>query len=292
MQVVDSARLDVFEGFLGVLLAEGSEEIPHHFHEVILLVRAEIPCPDSLQAGFLAGQLDRLVAPFAPTLAEQGDLALLAIEHLVDLVGGDGLVPVGVFFVLGTFVEALASVAVEDGPPEGGPFHRVTVAAAGAVATAQDELELAGSGFAEDRYRGTAFEAFDSAVPLDLVEDLLGVFLAVDSHEDALDHGLLILGEALHLGLGDLPVVVHLQAQLVIEGEADHLALLVAQGIVEGLHQGFRRVRGRFLLGGEGGDETGSPDSRGGTCGSAEEGSTAGGGGAIWAEVGVHGSGF
>ena len=160
------------------------------------------------------------------------------------------------------------------GPPKAAPStespsHRRLVAEHGAT----DERR----GLAEDGDRGASLEAVDSAVPLDLVEDLLGILLAVDSHEDILDHGLLVLGEALHLGLGDLPVVVHLEAQLVIKGEADHLVLLFIQGVVKGLHQGFGSALGLFFLGGEGGHKTGSPDSGGGTGGSAEEGAATGG---------------
>ncbi len=196
---------------------------------------------------------------FAAAPAEEGGLALLAVEHLVDLVGTHRLVPVGIPLVGGSLVEALVGgVAVEEGAPEGGAFDRVAVAAAGAVAAGEHELELAGAGFAEDSHRGATLEAVDPAVPLDLVVDLLGVLLAVEPHEDLLDHGLLVLGERFHLGLGDLPVVVDLEAQLVIEGEADDLPLLVVQAVVEGFHEGLRR--GLLLLGTDRGNNASAGD--------------------------------
>ena len=63
-------------------------------------------------------------------------------------------------------------------------------------------------------------------------------------------------------GLHDVPVVIHLGPERVIEVEADHLALFVGQGAVELLHERF--ARGGGGAGVTGGDETGETAGAGG----------------------------
>mgnify|MGYP000501190060 CR=1 FL=1 len=223
---------------------------------LVLLVAGEVSDPDAVQPFLFAGQFNGLVPAFAAALSEKGNLALLAIEHLVDFIGAHGLVPVGIPLVLRALIEVPGGVAVEEGSTEGDAFHRVAVAATGAVTAGEDEFELAGAGLAKDGYCGTTLEAGFPAVTCDLLEDFLGVLFAVQPHEDLLDHGLLVLGVALDASFGDVPVVIDLEAQRVIEGEAHVLALFLGEGVVEGLYEGFASS---LLLGlsPEGGKEAG-----------------------------------
>ena len=55
----------------------------------------------------------------------------------------------------------------------------------------------------------------------------------MNSHEDILDHSLLVLAEAFDLGFRNMPVVFDFQAEVVVVRKANDLALLRSQGIVE-----------------------------------------------------------
>ena len=196
--------------------------------------------------------------------AAERDLALFAVEHLEGLVRALRLKPIDVAGMIGLFVEALRGVSVEDRPAEGRAFHRVAIAASGAVPAGEDELELPGAGLAEER-DGRIAEAGFAAVVLDLLEHGLGVFGRVQAEENLLHHLVLILVEkGGDVVVGDVPVVIDLGAQRVVEGKAERLALILAQRLEERRHE--RLGRG----GGSGGaaDERDAADGgRGGEAG-------------------------
>jgi hypothetical protein len=125
------------------------------------------------------------------------------------------------------------------------------------------ELELARARFAEQRDGGTAKPARIAAVVLDLVDDRLRVFRAVQAEEDFLDHGLLLFGEKLReLLVGDVPVVIDLGAERMIEWKADGLALGFAQVLVKRRHERLGARPGRGGRAGFGRQHQGDSRSR------------------------------
>ena len=143
--------------------------------------------------------------------------------------------------MIGLFVEALGGVPVEDRTSEGGASHGIAVAAAGDVAAGIDEFEFASAGFAEEGHGAATEAAVFGVVVLNLLHDTLDVLGGVQAGEDVADHLLLILveetGDAL---LHDVPVVIDLGAEGMIEGEADGGALLFAERFIERGGEGFR----------------------------------------------------
>jgi hypothetical protein len=120
------------------------------------------------------------------------------------------------------------SVPVEDRPAERGALHRVAVAPARAMPAGDDELELA---------RARLSEQPDQAIGQDPVG-------TVQLQEDLADHRLLVTGQDLiHARLHDVPVVVDLQAQGMIEGETKVPSLRLGQRSEQRRHQRFRRTR-------------------------------------------------
>ena len=100
-----------------------------------------------------------------------------------------------------------------------------------------------------------------AAVVFDLLHDRLGVFRTVDAHEDFPDHGLLVGSEEVAECLvRDVPVVVHLRAQRMIERENNGLLLLLGQAFEKRGHECLRP--GAF---GRGGLRVGEGDERRGT---------------------------
>jgi len=93
----------------------------------------------------------------------------------------------------------------------------------------------------------------------------------VEAHEDILDHGALVFGVISHHRFRDVPVVVDLEAQLVVVAKANFVSLFLAQTIVEGFDEG---VGSWFHLGLASGiawdDPTGS-DSASGKTGASEK---------------------
>ena len=105
--------------------------------------------PDAGEAGGSAGEFDGFGAVFSARSFEKSGGALFAVEGLEDFVGAECLEPVGVAWVVGFFVEALSGMTVKDGTTEGGADSAIAIAAAGAVAAGEDELEFAGAGLTE-----------------------------------------------------------------------------------------------------------------------------------------------
>ena len=81
---------------------------------------------------------------------------------------------------------------------------------------------------------------------LDLLQDLLRVFLTMQAVEDVANQLLLVFGELADAGLGDVPVVVDLRLEFMAKGETHTFALLLGQAFVELSDQRFLRVRRRF----------------------------------------------
>ena len=78
----------------------------------------------------------------------------------------------------------------------------------------------------------------------DLVVDGFRVILAMKSHEYFFYKGLLVRGKRVaESWLGDVPVIVDLQAQRVVKIKTDSLSLFVIQALEELSDQCFRRGR-------------------------------------------------
>src|SRR6185369_15565591 len=104
---------------------------------------------------------------------------------------------------------------------------------------AQDKLKLAAARFAKQGY-GTSAKAFFPRVVLHLVENFLRVLGTMEVAEDLADHRLLVGSEQFRDRLlSDLPVVVDLEPQWILERKADVFALFVLQSFVEGCDQGL-----------------------------------------------------
>lgn len=70
-----------------------------------------------------------------------------------------------------------------------------------------------------------------------LIVDGFSVFFTVKPHEDVFHEGLLVGCKGVaEPGLGDVPVVIDLQAQRVVKVEADGLALFVIEALEELCH--------------------------------------------------------
>ena len=82
--------------------------------------------------------------------AQQSLFVLLAVEHLVEIVCRDGLMPEDVVRMVSLFVIPAGSVAVKDGTAGGDMLDRMSVAPHGAVAAGHHELELALPRLAEE----------------------------------------------------------------------------------------------------------------------------------------------
>ena len=178
-------------------------------------------------------------------LPEQRSRPLLAVECLEYLVRTHRLVPVNVVRVVGAFVEAPCSVAVEDRPAESSPFHRVAVAANRAVAASENELERTRARLTE---QSDGVLAETTRVVTDVVKHLVHELRVVQPAENLGDHGLLVgREEVLDADRGDVPVVVDLRSQRVVEREGDLALLLGGQALVELRHQ---CLRGRMPGGG------------------------------------------
>ena len=122
------------------------------------------------------------------------------------------------------------------------------------MTTGEDELEFPLARCAEDRDRRVA-ETGLAAVVCHLIEDGLGIFLAVGLEENLAHHRILVgVEETADALLGDVPVVRDLGAERILEIKDEGLALGIGEGIVERLHDRLRS-RGR---GGAGGGRLGS----------------------------------
>ena len=129
-------------------------------------------------------------------------------------------------------VETPRSMPVKDRPAKRLPLHRVAIAAAGAVPTSQHKLELAGIRFAKQRHR-RALESFVPGVVPHLAKHGFGVLLAVQFQENLLHQRLLIPVENLaDAFFGDVPVVVDLFTQRVLERKRDDVFLPFAEAAV------------------------------------------------------------
>lgn len=149
VEVVHAGGVDERQGFFGVRFAEGFDEVGQDKADEVFLIGRHGAHPDAGEAGGFAREFDGFGAVFSARGFEKGGGALFAVEGLEDFVGAECLEPVGVARVIGFFVEALSGVTVKDGTTEGGADSAIAVATAGAVATCEDELELAGAGLTE-----------------------------------------------------------------------------------------------------------------------------------------------
>ena len=267
MEVVDATFFDEFHRLGAVGFAEGHEEILQNAAHAFLLVRGHVGEGESGQVAGLAFQLNR-GGVVGSLLGRKSGFPLLAVEHLIDLVRRLGLIPVGIARVIGAFVETLRGVTVEDRSAKGLARDRVAVDAAGAVTTGEDELEFPRARFAEDRDRRIA-EAGLAAVVRYLIEDGLGIFLAVGLEENLAHHRILVgVEETADALLGDVPVVRDLGAERIFEIKDEGLALGIGEGIVKRLHDRLRS-RGRC---GAGGGRLGSDHGEAGEGGSGIKG--------------------
>ena len=217
-----------------------------HLLEVLTLVAGEVGDGEALELALLAAEGDAVL--LGQAAADQRLVALVLVEHLVELVGGLGLRPEDVAGMGGGFVEAFGRVAVEDRAAEGDVLSRVAVAADRHVAAGHHELELLGARLAEDG--DAVLLAVAAAVVFELLVDAFVPLGIDDALEDAADEVLLVLGvEVVILDevVGDFPVGGDAGSQqaelgvLEVPGEADGFALRGGEGVV----QGFDKRLGR-----------------------------------------------
>ncbi len=148
------------------------------------------------------------------------------------------------------FVEALGRMAVEDRAAERHVISRVAIAANRHVPARHDEFKLVGTRVSEDG--DTVVRSVAARIVAKLLVDPRVPLGADDAFEDAANNGPLIVGVEIAFNefVGDIPVVRHARPQqaplriLIIPGEANRLALLGRQRIVQRLHQRLGRLRG------------------------------------------------
>jgi hypothetical protein len=243
--VEPALRLEAGDRFVPVRLPVGLDQLPEDLLHVRFLVGRHLADREAGELAVLAAERD---LGLVGRLGEERQLLLLAVEHLEEVVRGDGLVPEDVVGMVRLLVVAARGVSVEDGAAEGDVLHRVSIAADRAVAAREDELELALAGLAEE---GDALgDAPAAEVVLHLAVEALDPVGVDDSLEDLADHLLLGGGEevALDRGLRDPPVVREVAAEeaarllLVLPRERHFLLLRVGEGVVERLHDRLGRV--------------------------------------------------
>ena len=144
------------------------------------------------QAGDLR-TLAKLNFAFLRRLRDQRFFAMLAVEHLIERVGLERLVPEDIVRMVGLLVEAVRRVAVEDRAAERDVLGRVAVATDRQVPARHHEFELSALRRAEKRDRlGLAVTA--GVVGKLLADAVLPVGI-VEAEIQGLDQLLLVLGE-------------------------------------------------------------------------------------------------
>src|SRR5688572_10267748 len=202
---VESAlALERLDHFIAVRLAVWLDEQLQYLLDVFLLVLRQLSDRNALELAFRPAESD---LSFVRRVGPQREFALLAVEHLVHLVGGFRLVPEDVAGVIVLLEVAAGGMPVDDRTAEGDVVRRVAVAANRAVPSAQDELELAAARSPEQR--DGLLHGASAHVVLELLVEARHPVGADQPLEDVADHFLLIRGEkaALDGRFGDAPVV-------------------------------------------------------------------------------------
>ncbi len=169
-------RLDQAQRFIGILLAEGSEDRGENFPNHRLLVWGKRFDGQSDAWALRAAELNGLGALFGAELIDQRGVALFSIQHREELIGALGLIPIGVAGMRGGFAESVAcGMTVKDGAAKGRACERISIAAAGAMATRENKLEALAVRFAEEGDGGAGGESFAFGVVDDLIEHALRV---------------------------------------------------------------------------------------------------------------------
>src|SRR5262245_57281572 len=147
-------------------------------------------------------------------------------------------------------IEPLGRVPVKDRAAERRPRHRIAITTPSTMPPREHKLELARPGLPKQRDRRGP-KPFLAAVVLDLLEDRLRILRTMQSQENLPYHRLLVgIEEPGDRLLRNVPVVVDLRAQRMVEWKANRLALFFAEGFPEGSHQRLGLVRiGRHLPG-------------------------------------------
>mmetsp|Transcript_74425 Transcript_74425/g.151124 ORF Transcript_74425/g.151124 Transcript_74425/m.151124 type:complete len:245 (+) Transcript_74425:206-940(+) len=179
------------------------QKLQHALHGFLLIVGQVA----DLDAGELAFGALETVFLFDGALLHQGNLLLLAVEDLVHLVGGLGLMPEDIARVVCLFVERLGGVAVEDRSTERDVLGRVAIAAHRHVTTGHHQLELALAWLAEDGDILLLAEA--TGIVLKLLVKLLDPVRIHHADKDLPDQVLLVLGVVVAGDrlIDDVPVV-------------------------------------------------------------------------------------
>jgi len=137
------------------------------------------------------------------------------------------------------FVKALGGVAIKDRPPNAAPSTESPSQRRVDVPAGEHEFELSCARLAKHR-NGTAAETIRAAVVLDLLHDFFGVFGAVKANEYFVNHRLLVGREKLgELVVSDVPVVVHLRAQRVVERKTNRFLLFFIEALEKRGHERF-----------------------------------------------------
>ena len=121
MQVIEAVVFNQLDGFVGILFAEGGQQIGHDHVNVLLLVARKFAYGNALQLSSL--ESDCVCAMLSPRIAQQSQFSLLAIQHLENFVRPLGLVPINVAGMIGCFVVAQGGVPVENRAAEGRAFN-------------------------------------------------------------------------------------------------------------------------------------------------------------------------
>ena len=194
-------------------LAEGGQKVRHDVSHQFLLIARQFGDGEAGELLCLSRKCDSGCRSFLTGIIAEGDLTMFAIERLEELIGALRLIPVDVARMFGRLIEALSSVAVKNWAAKCGALHRIAIAAARDMPAGEDKFKFALARFAglAEHGDGAGVEpAVFDVVMLDLLEDLVHVFLAVHIAKNFLNHCLLIRGEEFPDWLiDDHPVVVH-----------------------------------------------------------------------------------
>ena len=239
VQIIETISLDELHRFIGVLFAEGSEQICHYQVDMFLLVSTQFPDRDARQTGLLPGQADGLSPALSARVAQKRHVALFAIEHFKDFVGALSLIPINIAGMVGGLIVTQSSVSIEDRSTKGSTLNRIAIATARHMPAGEYKFEFADSRLAKQCYRTSAKTLFTGVV-LYLFHDTLGIFRAVHFKKDFANHGLLVPREVLpHSLFGDVPIVLDLGPERMVKGEHDRLPLGFGEALIQSCDEGF-----------------------------------------------------
>jgi hypothetical protein len=253
MEAIESSLFrEALLDFVAIGGTKGLDEFMESSNKFIFLISRQLRDGDSRIA--VRTKTDRFLRG---GFGDFSELALAAIEHLVDLVCSNRLLPEHVAWMVCRFVVSTGCMSVEDGATQGHMVLGISVATESRMASGENKFELLASGCAENRE--TLTDAETSHVVLELfVESIMPI--GVDDSAKNVPYECLLVArvEVAQDGrLGDTPIVGDTGSEeallfgRILPVETNGLFLARGERVKEDLDESFRRFWG-FLQGEQG----------------------------------------